>query len=85
MEIRQAEVSPCGTKRELLVIEPQKMEYGRVEIVHVDRLFRCGESKFVGCAMDVSTFHPSPSQPHGEPVIVVITPILLPCIGPRCR
>ena len=39
MDIRQTKITTCVAERETLMIESQQVQNGRVEVMHVDRIF----------------------------------------------
>ena len=55
------------------MIEPQAMENGGLQIVHVNWIFRCLESQIVGFPDRDARADAAPCQPHREAVGVMIT------------
>lgn len=74
-DIRQAKIASCIAKRQLLVIESQKMQESCVEIVDVD--FLVGEIKpiLIGDAIAEARSHAGAGQPHGERMRVMIASV----------
>src|SRR5688572_8925828 len=60
VHIREAEVPTRVTVGEFFVIEPQKMENGRVQIVDVNDIFHGLKTELVGCPMNMPSFDPAP-------------------------
>ena len=81
INVGQAEVAAGVAVGELLVIESQEPKDRRVEVVDVDRLFDCRETRLVGRTVDVAALHTTAGKPHAETVVVVIAAIHVPGIG----
>ena len=74
--VRQAEIAPAVTVCELGVVDTQKVQDGRMQVVHVDRFVDGFPAEVVGGTVGHATFHTSAGQPHGEAVGVVIAAIV---------
>ena len=75
MHIRQPEVPSRMAESQLLMIEAEQLENRGVQIVNVNLLLRCGETKFIRRAMHVTAAHAASSHPHREPVMIVVAPV----------
>src|SRR5262249_9471198 len=68
MHVRQAEVTALELERQFLVVDAQKVQHGRVQVVHVDlptilSSLRSASSRMVsGLALDSSTWTFLPSS-----------------------
>lgn len=73
MDVGEAEVASAVMEGELLVIESEQMEDGRVEIMHMNAIVDGFISKIVGGAVSHSAFDAAPGQPHGEAEAVMVS------------
>src|SRR5579871_5631727 len=85
VNVGQPEVSSGITVRELLVIEPEKPQNGRVEVVHVDRIFCRLETRFIRSAVNIPALYPSTGEPHGEAIIVMVAAVEMAGVRTRRR
>ena len=65
--------------RQPFVVQPELMEKGRVQIVHVNLALHRGEPELVGRPMRDSWAETATGQPHGEPARIMIStrPVVL--------
>ena len=54
------------------VVEPEQVQGGGLEIMHMHRLLHRLEAEFIGGAIDRAPLHATASQPHREPMVVVV-------------
>src|SRR5205814_2841237 len=64
--VRQPEVAALEAVRQPGVIEPQEMENGGMQIVHVHRIFNDVVAELVGAADGYARLDPAARQPHCE-------------------
>ena len=81
MDIGEAEVTAAVSVGEFLVIEAEKVEHRRVEVVNVDLVFDGLKSEVVGRAVNVPGFDSAARHPGGEAVVVVIAAVQFAGIG----
>ena len=72
VDISQAEVATGVPVGQLFVVESQQVQHGRMEVMHMDAVLNGVPTEFIGRAVDVATLHAAASQPHREPVVIVI-------------
>src|SRR5688500_3097434 len=72
VHIGETEVTTLETEREFLVIQSERVKYGRVQIMHVHRIFDRIESQFVGLPQNLSWLHSAAGHPHRERINVMI-------------
>ena len=75
-DIGEAEVAAGVVVGELFVIEPEEVQEGGVEIVHVDAVGDGSVADFIGCAVGVAGLGATAGKPGGEAARVVIAAIL---------
>ena len=63
MDIRQTKITTCVAERETLMIESQQVQNGRVEVMHVDRIFFHPVTNVVRLSVYDPRFHPPTSEP----------------------
>src|SRR5581483_1447665 len=80
--IRQPKVSARVAVGELLVIDTQQIENGRVQIVDGDTILDGFESELIGAAVYQAALGATARQPHGIAVRIVIAAIAI--FGNRC-
>ena len=64
MNIGQPKISAAVPECKLLVIQPQKVEQSRVQVMDVDFVFHGGKSKVIGGSVSHSTASSPASKPH---------------------
>src|SRR5438046_6013113 len=72
VNIGQAEIAPGIPIGELLVIEAEQVQDGRVQIVHVNLVLDRLETEFVRRAINRAAFHSPAGEPHAESVRIVV-------------
>ena len=77
MNIRQPVASALMLEGKSLVVYAEEVEQGGVEVVDVDFVFHRVVTEVVGCAVVVSGFHASASEPGRESVRIVIAAVLM--------
>src|SRR5260370_518956 len=75
VNVGQSKIATSVAKSQLRVVEAKKLEQGRVEIVDMNGIFHRLKTKFVSCAVNVTTTHPSTRQPHREAVMIMVAAI----------
>ena len=75
MHIRQAKIPSLKTAGQFCMVEPQQMKQCRMQIMHMDRVFRNIKSEIVLRDMDASRPCTSTRKPETEATIVVIPTI----------
>src|SRR5437879_3605368 len=58
---------------QLLVVEAEQVENGRVEVVNGDALLACAETEFVGRSDGLPSFYAAAGQPHRVAVRIVVS------------
>ena len=61
MNISQAEIPACISVGQTLMVEPEQVKHGRMEVVHMDRFLDGLETEGVGCTVNVPGFHSTPA------------------------
>src|SRR4051812_45989438 len=74
MDIRQPEFAALVFKRQLLVIDSQKMQHGGVEIMHMNRFFRDAISKIIAPTVGSPRLRSTSSKPHRKSILMMIAP-----------
>ena len=74
VDIREPKIAPRMSVGQALVVEPEQVQHGSVQIVDVHAIADRLEAKVVSRAMDISTLGPTPGQPHRETVVIVVAP-----------
>ena len=67
------------------MIEPEQLENGGMQVMHVDRVFHRLEAELIGGAVDLPALDASAGQPDGESPVIVIASVDLAGIGARLR
>ena len=67
-EIGQAHVKPLEPIGQPLVIEPEQMQQGGVEVVDVHRILDRGPTQLIGLADDLAALQLAAGQPNAEAV-----------------
>ena len=82
IDIGQSEIPAAIPKCQSFVVDPQQVQHGGVQIVHM-HLVLCGiKTKVIGLTVTKSTFHTSTRHPVGECVWVMVTTVIsLSCWG----
>src|SRR6266487_2082958 len=70
--IGESEVPSGVAISQTLVVEAQKVQNRRVQVVDVHRILRGPEAKFVGRAIHRAALHAATSEPHAEAVVIVV-------------
>src|SRR5262245_43087851 len=76
LDVRQPEVAPAVPERKPLVIQTKLVQYGRMDVIGMNRILDGLKPKIVRGAIHHSALESSASQQHGESLAVVIAPIL---------
>src|SRR5688572_1380566 len=71
MNIRQAEVASRMAECKPFMIKAEQGQNRCVEVVNVNGLFSGLESKFIGGAINSTTFDPAASQPNAESIVIM--------------
>ena len=74
VDIRQAEVSPLESVRELFVVNSHLVQNGGLKVVNMDGIFHSIESQIIGSAPRDSGFHAAAGHPDREGIGVMIAP-----------
>src|SRR4051812_37657249 len=74
VDVGQAEVAAGVAVGQALVVEPEEVKEGGVEVVDVDLVLDGGEAELVGRAVGVTALHAAAGQPDREAVMVVVAP-----------
>ena len=74
VDVGQAEVASLVAVSQLLVIDSEEVQTGRVEIVDVNRILGDPEAELVGRAVRVSFFDAAAGHPDAEAFLVVVAP-----------
>ncbi len=85
MDIGETEVAAGMAESELLVVQPQKVEDGGMEVVDVDGIFLGFEPKLVRGTVDRARLDAAASHPHRKAVVVVVASIDLALVGAGSR
>jgi hypothetical protein len=72
MDVGEAELAAVVGEGELFMVEPEQVEDGGVEVVHVDRSSGHGAAEFVGFTEGESWFHAGAGEPDGEGIGIVV-------------
>lgn len=72
MHIGKAEIAAFVFKDEFFVLDAEEVEGGGVEVVDVEGIAGCGESKGIGFSVGDPSFDSSPGEEHGAGLGVVI-------------
>src|SRR5687767_6700302 len=85
MHVCQSEVAAGVVVGKSLVIEAHEAEHGRVQVVHMYRLFDGFEAEFVGGTVGLAAFDAAAGQPASEAPVVVVAAVDLAriCAGLR--
>ena len=70
-------VSPLMSKGEPLVVDPEAMEQGRIEIVNVDSIPRNTVGKIIRLSPSDSRLHTSSGKPHRKTSAMVVPPVVV--------
>ena len=76
MDIRQAVVPSLEFVSQSFVVYAENVEQGRVQVVHMHRVFGDIITIFVSRSESDALFYSSPGQENGETTWVVITPVV---------
>ena len=77
MHVCQAEIATLETIRQLRVVNAEKVEDCGMQIVDMDFVFDCIESKVIGLTVDDSWFDAPASHPNGVAVWMMISTNLI--------
>src|SRR6056297_3534668 len=72
VDVGQPEVAPSITIGQLLVVESQQVQDGRVQVMNVNAVFNGLKAKLVGRSMHIPAFNAAAGQPHSKAIMVVI-------------
>ena len=72
MDVGEAEVAALELEGELLVVEAEQVQQGRVQVVDVGLVLDAVEAEFVGLAVGDAGADAAAGEPHGEGVDVVV-------------
>src|SRR5436190_12701924 len=72
--IRQPKIAALKAIRELLMVQTEKVQNARVEIIHVHRVFGDPPAEFIRLANHLSAAHAAASHPHAESDRMMIPP-----------
>ena len=75
-DVRKPEIPPGISIGQFFMIEPEEVQNRGVKIVDVHLILYGFESEFVRLSELCASFCAAPGHPHGEAVVVVITPHL---------
>jgi hypothetical protein len=81
MNVGEAKIPTAVAIGELLVVEAQLVEHGRVKVVDVHLVLYRLEPKVIGSSMNVSAFDTTSRHPSREPVMIVVSSVDLAGIG----
>src|SRR6185503_2874725 len=76
MDIGEAKIATLEAIGELRVIEPEQMQNGGMQVVHVHAVRGRVEAKLVGLAQSETRFHAAAGEPHREGAGVMISTIV---------
>ncbi len=74
MDVGQAKIASRMTIRKLFVIQPQQVQHGGVQVVHVNPVFNGAMAEIIGRTVRHTASHPATGQPDREPIRIVIGP-----------
>src|ERR1700685_4400356 len=60
---------------ETVLVEPQQLQYGGMEVAHVIPLSHAAQTQFVGLADRYSRLHTAAGKPHGVPVRIMVASV----------
>src|SRR5262249_50997384 len=72
VDVGEAEIAAGVAVGQPLVVEPQAVEQGGVQVVDVDLLLDGAEAELVGGPGGQATLDPPAGQPHREAVVVMV-------------
>src|SRR5258706_13729569 len=75
--VREAEVSSLKLISQLGVVDTQRAQDGRMQIVNVDRIFHDVVAVVVGLADADAGLDASAGEPHGEAAWMMIAPVII--------
>jgi hypothetical protein len=81
-DVGEAEIASLETISQKLVIHPEKLEHGGVEVVRMDWVFLHSPSDLVGPTVDLSTLDSSTGEQHGIAKWMVIATGDVLCVAP---
>src|SRR6266545_7729924 len=76
VNVRQPKIAPLEAISQLLVIESEKLQDRRVQVVDVYAVFDSVEAELVGAADRDAGFDPAAREPHRECVGMMITAVV---------
>ncbi len=76
MNVGQAKIAALETIGQLLVVETEQVEDGRVEVVDVDFVFGRIEAEVIRLAEGEAGFRSAAGQPHREAIRMVVAPVV---------
>ncbi len=76
VHIGEAVIASLEPERQLGVIETQKLQNGRVQIVYVNAIFGRVEAELIRLAERDSGFDATAGQPHGEAIRVMVAAVV---------
>jgi hypothetical protein len=72
MYIGQSNVTAAEAVGQLLVVDPEQVQHGGVEIMYLQWLIHRLVTPIIGCAIGHAGLDPAPGHPKAEAVLVVI-------------
>ena len=82
MDIGQTKITTCVTECETAMIESQQVQNGRVEVMHVDRIFLHPVTDVIRLSVYDPRFHPPTSEPArkgGRVMVAALGPLAILC------
>ena len=73
VDISKAEVTTGVTVGQVFVIESHEMQDRSVEIMHMNLVFHCRETEFVGRTVGHTTFDSATGEPNRKSVVIMVT------------
>src|SRR4051812_34947886 len=74
MDLGQPKITSLKAERKFFMIQSQKMQHGRVEIVNVHRIFHRVEAELIRLTNTLAGLHSTAGHPHGEGIDMMIPP-----------
>ena len=74
MHISEPVITSLITVGKAFMVDPHEVLYGRVKVVHVDRVLGDVVAPFVGFAVGDATLDPSAGEPDGKTARMMISP-----------